>query len=201
MIPVLVSQRVTCDGGERRDALDRRWPEFLNRCGLCAIPLPNHAPTARELCEHYSGAGLLLTGGNSLAALGGDAPERDALERELFGRALEEGRAVLGVCRGMQLLLDHFGAELEAVDGHVDPTQEIEIEGLPTRVNSFHRFGCRVAPEPLEVWARAKDQVVKGIRHRELPIAGIMWHPERIEPFRNEDLQLFQSFLRPAELT
>ena len=47
---------------------------------------------------------MVLTGGNDLAALGGDAPERDATENALLDAAESRRLPVIGVCRGMQVI-------------------------------------------------------------------------------------------------
>ena len=77
--------------------------------------------------------------------------------------------------------------------------KEIEIEGRTAVVNSYHEWGSREAPAGLKVWARAADGVVKAVRHSSLPVWGIMWHPERIHPFRREDLDLLRRVLDPQE--
>jgi putative glutamine amidotransferase len=49
------------------------------------------------------------------------------------------------------------------------------------RVRSYHDWGVRpdaVGPE-LVVTAYAEDGTVEGVRHADLPIVGVMWHPER----------------------
>jgi putative glutamine amidotransferase len=48
-------------------------------------------------------------------------------------------------------------------------------------VNSYHRFGVRAVPPVLAVTARCGD-VIEGVRHRDFPVEGIMWHPEREDP-------------------
>ena len=85
---VAVTQRVAVVPayGERRDCLDQAWSRFLAACGLLPVLLPNVMETALELCEAAGVGGLLLTGGNDLAQLGGDAPERDAVENSLLDR-------------------------------------------------------------------------------------------------------------------
>lgn len=192
---VLTTQRSVADPRERRDALDQRWAGFLASCDLAALPVPNHLPTARALADRAPWTGLLLTGGNSLAECGGDAPERDECERYLLSRALARGAPVLGVCRGMQLLLSESGVRLEPVDGHVAARQWNTVEGRRRLVNSYHEWAARRAPPPWDVWATADDGVVKGIRDPHRRIIGIMWHPERLDPASPEDVQLFQRHL------
>ena len=107
-----VTQRVAVlpDRGERRDCLDQAWSRFLSACGLLPVLMPNVTSVALELCAQTNVAGLLLTGGNDLAAVGGDAPERDATENALLDMAEQQHLPVIGVCRGMQLLQQRSGA-------------------------------------------------------------------------------------------
>src|SRR5580698_10911742 len=105
MKTIAITQRVAVipQYGERRDCLDQAWARFIAACGLLPLALPNIPEVALSLFRNVDVAGLLLTGGNDLAALGGDAPERDATENALVDDAEARGLPVLGVCRGMQL--------------------------------------------------------------------------------------------------
>jgi len=194
MKAVAITQRVSVVSayGERRDCLDQAWTKFLAACGLLPVLLPNITEAALALCEGTGIAGLLLTGGNDLAVLGGDAPERDAVEHALLDLAERRGLPVLGVCRGMQVIQQRFAIPLRRVEGHVTQCQVIRIDGQPREVNSYHRFAAFDSRPPLEVWATAADGVVKAIRHSARPITGIMWHPERCAPFSPADVQLFR---------
>ena len=136
-----------------------------------------------------------MTGGNDLAALGGDAPERDALENALLDWAERHRLPVLGVCRGMQVIQQRFAIPLRRVEGHVTQRQVIRINGEPKEVNSYHHFAAFDTRPPLDVWAVAEDGVVKAIRHSAQPMTGIMWHPERSAPFSPADVALFRRVL------
>jgi putative glutamine amidotransferase len=47
---------------------------------------------------------------------------------------------------------------------------------------------------PLTTWAIADDGVIKGVRHADRRMLGLMWHPERREPFAEDDITLFSGF-------
>jgi putative glutamine amidotransferase len=191
---VAITQRVAVvpGYGERRDCLDQAWPRFLAACGLLPLAMPNVAQLALAMLRDANVTGLVLTGGNDLAALGGDAPERDATENALLDAAEARGVPVLAVCRGMQLLQQRCAIPLLRVEGHVTPRQNIRIDGQPAEVNSYHRFAASESRPPLDVWAVAADGVVKAVRHSARPITGIMWHPERNTPFAAADVSLFR---------
>lgn len=120
---------------------------------------------------------------STVAALyGGDAPERDEVERALIAWAM----LLLGVCRGMQMILHYFATPLERVGGHIR-TEHLLDDG--NTVNSFHGWGARTCMPPLTALRTAPDGVIEAVRHTAYPwIVGIMWHPERYHPFRCEEI-------------
>jgi putative glutamine amidotransferase len=194
MKTVAVTQRVVVDPphATRRDCLDQVWVKFLLRCGLLPIPIPNSVDAALTICENVSG--IVLTGGNDLAAYGGDAPERDETETALLDLAERRDLPVLGVCRGMQVIQHRFGTRLEKVHGHVASRQRISIDGKSVEVNSFHNFGAMEVCPPLMTWAVSDDGVIKAVRHTDRRMIGVMWHPERLEPFAADDVARFSRF-------
>jgi N5-(cytidine 5'-diphosphoramidyl)-L-glutamine hydrolase len=191
---VAITQRVSVipEYGERRDCLDQAWTKFLFACGLLPVLLPNVTEAALALFDRAGVAGLVLTGGNDLAALGGDAHERDAVEHALLNLAVQRELPVLGICRGMQVIQERFAIPLRRVDGHVTQRQVIRINGEPKEVNSYHHFAALDSRPPLDVWAVAADGAIKAIRHAAQPITGIMWHPERTHPYSPTDIALFR---------
>lgn len=198
MTPIVaVTQRVAIDPrtGERRDALDQRWTPFLAACGLVPLLLPNDVEAALTLMSETPLRGLLLTGGNTLAAYGGDAPERDRVEQEALAYARARRMPVLGVCRGMQVLLDAFGVPLAHVDGHAGAVHP--VTGGRT-VNSFHDFAAVHEAGPLSITARTDDGVVEAVQHPAERIRGVMWHPERADTFDHHDITLVRSLFREA---
>jgi N5-(cytidine 5'-diphosphoramidyl)-L-glutamine hydrolase len=193
---IAVSQRVSVieSYAERRDSLDQRWNNFLQQSGFLPILIPNQVEMAMQIVRTVPLKGILLTGGEDLCIHGGDSPERDKTEDFLFAYAREKVLPVLGICRGMQLIQNYYGIKLIELNDHVKKKQVIEINGKLAAVNSYHCLGSMENSEPLETWAVAKDGVIKAIKHRELPIQGVMWHPERMDPFRSDDIYFFQSF-------
>lgn len=214
MKPVLITQRVETvpEYGERRDALDQRWVGLLAKVGLVPVAVPNKIDSSglRGLLSLPGLAGVILTGGASLVEYGGATPERDALERELIANALESRTPLLGVCRGLQVLLTYFGAALDVIEGHVAVRHGLSVCGKgafadrlrPLRdVNSYHDLCARSLDAPLRVVAKADDGTIEAVEHSDAPLAGIMWHPERAETPSDPDLDMLAWFFgaRPGE--
>jgi anthranilate synthase/aminodeoxychorismate synthase-like glutamine amidotransferase len=114
----------------------------------------------------------------------------------------ERGTPVLGVCLGHQSLAQEFGGKVVRGEPVHGKTAEMEhdgrtiYEGLesPLVVGRYHSLV--VAPEELpgelEVSARAGD-VIMGLRHRELPVEGVQFHPESVLTPRGK--QMLRNFL------
>jgi gamma-glutamyl-gamma-aminobutyrate hydrolase PuuD len=180
--------------GERRDALDIRWPRFLAACDVVGVPLPNDPALAVRNASALTIGGILLTGGDDLGEVGGQSPLRDETERLLLEWALAREMPVMGVCRGMQLIMLAFGSRLERVDHHVAVRHDIMGE-ICRSVNSYHRWGATSVARPL-VAAAKSGKVVEAIRHAEAPVLGVMWHPEREFPVDEADRQMLRDFLQ-----
>lgn len=193
----LVSQRVDIlhDRAERRDAVDQRLLDWLASCDFLPVPVPNRPERLATLWKRVRPAAVVLSGGNDLAAYGGDAPERDATERTLLTQAMQERVPVLGICRGAQLLLHELGHALEPVAGHIGARHSLRFQSCDRTVNSFHSWGCRAHDASLQVLARSADDVIEAFCHAELKLLGIMWHPEREAPFHAHDRALLERHL------
>lgn len=137
-----------------------------------------HDITAERMAE-LAPKGIILSGGPASVYEAG-APRCDP---ELF----KLGIPVLGICYGMQLMC-------EALGGKVDNTPSREYGPAKCSINKPDSlFGS--LPDQIDVWMSHGDQVSSisdnfvmlaatatcpyaAIRHRELPVFGIQFHPE-----------------------
>ena len=110
---------------------------------------------------------------------------------DLVRFAAQAGIPVFGVCLGLQGIVEAFGGELGVLDYpmHGKPSMITHrnkgvFEGLPEqfKVGRYHSLFARkeTFPACLEVTAESEDGVIMGVRHRELPIEGVQFHPESI---------------------
>ena len=175
---IAVTQRVesVTTVGERRDALDQRWIDFLLSIDLLPVLVPNKLEYVRWLTENDPIDGVLLTGGNSLVRYEGDAPERDEVEYFLLQWIIKKNIPVLGVCRGMQVIQEYFRNELEAVPGHVATRHSLIVEegrrlsdvvSLLPDVNAYHDFGAMNVKGELLLVASSLDGTVMALEHNE----------------------------------
>lgn len=177
---------------ERRDCADQRIADFIYACGYLPIPVPNDARIVAELMDKLEPDGIILTGGNSLAKYGGNAPERDAMDTALIKAAIEKGVPIYGFCRGMQSILDYFGNKLVNVSGHVAVRHELIQENNETyEVNSYHNQACVELKEAcgLQIIAKTEDGVIEAVQHQNYPIIATMWHPEREKEYDAKDME------------
>jgi anthranilate synthase/aminodeoxychorismate synthase-like glutamine amidotransferase len=95
----------------------------------------------------------------------------------------------LGVCLGHQAIVEAFGGEvgqaqalLHGKSSAVEHDGRGVFAGLPQEFEAgrYHSLAATRVPDELEVTARTTDGEVMGVRHRELPIEGVQFHPESV---------------------
>ncbi|HWB84370.1 MAG TPA: anthranilate synthase component I [Bryobacteraceae bacterium] len=110
---------------------------------------------------------------------------------ELVKTAVRLGVPVFGVCLGLQGVVEAFGGELGVLDYpvHGKPSTVRHhgsslFEGLPRefQVGRYHSLFARRErlPECLEVTAESDDGVIMAVRHKQLPVEAVQFHPESI---------------------
>jgi len=182
------------------------------------IPILDDPVNAGKIVAHLDG--LILTGGVDVdPSLYGEkntksmgvCVERDRFEIALLNSARQQARAVLGICRGIQIINVAFGGslyqdiptEIENVLQHNDweagkdayhsilftrqsPLTEL-FSSIELQVNSSHHQSLKKIGKGLEVLAAAKDGVIEAIHcPADRFTFGVQWHPERMP---NDPLQ------------
>jgi anthranilate synthase len=115
---------------------------------------------------------------------------------------------VFGVCLGLQGMVEAFGGELGVLDYpmHGKPSLVRNrgvgvFEGLPAefRVGRYHSLYAirEKLPACLEITAESEDGVIMGVRHRELPMEAVQFHPESILTLEGDcGLRLMENVVR-----
>jgi anthranilate synthase/aminodeoxychorismate synthase-like glutamine amidotransferase len=104
-------------------------------------------------------------------------------------RRLAPRMPTLGVCLGHQAIVEAFGGEIgparQLVHGKASPISHDGrglFRGLPTAFEAgrYHSLAVMRVPECLDVSATCGDGEVMAVRHRELPVDGVQFHPESV---------------------
>jgi putative glutamine amidotransferase len=172
---------------EKRDALSHEWPPLVEQLGGQPILIPNRLRDVHGFLDAVRPEGLILSGGDNY----GDDADRDRTEREVFSYGVKNRIPTIGVCRGMQVINLLLGGGMQRNSGaeHVNKDHGVSIVdeafapmlGNALTVNSYHAH--TILPGDLaarlKTFAACSDGTVEGFSHAALPIAGVMWHPER----------------------
>lgn len=129
-------------------------------------------------------------------------PNEAGISMEAIKRFGEAGTPVLGVCLGHQAIGQVFGGRVvrnEPIHGKtIDISHDSNtiFHGLPhpMQVGRYHSLvvDWEGLPKELEVSAEGGG-LIMALRHRDLPIEGVQFHPESI--LTTEGMRLLQNFL------
>jgi putative glutamine amidotransferase len=190
------------------------------------LPLLTDRTLLRALYERSDG--LLFSGGEDVdPALYGEplheqcgpiSHERDEMELVLARWAMDDGKPLLAICRGIQVLnvalggslYQDIGAQLPGAGRHpwypdyprnrlshtVLVTTETRLADILTTtslpVNSLHHQAIQEVAPGLAVVARAPDGVIEGVEAENHPFAiGVQWHPEDLAADEARHQRLF----------
>ncbi|GAA5158126.1 MULTISPECIES: aminodeoxychorismate/anthranilate synthase component II [Amycolatopsis] len=126
-----------------------------------------------------------------LVSPGPGTPERAGQSIEVVRRCAEQRTPLLGVCLGHQAIGVAWGATVDRAPELLHgKTSQVHHEGtgvlagLPDPFTATRYHSLTVLPETIpaefEVTARTESGVVMGMRHRELPVEGVQFHPESV---------------------
>ncbi len=176
----------------------KEYLDFLERFGFVPVIVPFHSSSLflMEKCD-----GFLLPGGEDIDAVyygeENDAhnrlvePEIDRLDRKILRYAFENGRPILGICRGIQVINVYCRGTLIQ---HVDPSEHpggerrilriypsspfYKIMGKEIEINSYHHQIIGRLGEDLIAHGES-DGAIELITHRTFPLIGVQYHPEK----------------------
>jgi para-aminobenzoate synthetase component II len=126
-----------------------------------------------------------------LLSPGPGTPERAGASIDLVQACAAAHTSLLGVCLGHQAIGVAFGATVdrapELLHGKTSSVYHTNVgvlQGLPDPFTATRYHSLTIMPETLpaelEVTARTRSGVIMGVRHAELPIHGVQFHPESI---------------------
>ncbi|MBR9706378.1 gamma-glutamyl-gamma-aminobutyrate hydrolase family protein [Candidatus Pacearchaeota archaeon] len=219
----LITQRDFADPKlGKLDALEQNYVDYYHQdWGFTLVPVSTQTKVLGSYFD-LDPSLIILSGGNDISPdLYNGKPfpstsiskQRDRLERKIISAAINRKIPILGECRGMQLLNTYFKGTLlpdikqSYQENHTATTHPIQIihEDLAktlgiknATVNSYHNQGItekELSPQ-LKAFAKTKNGIIEGIYHPNLPILGIMWHPERGDCTKQVSEKIIDTFLR-----
>jgi anthranilate synthase component 2 len=156
--------------------------QYLGELGAAVKVVRNDAASLDEIESMHPEAIVISPGPCTPSEAGISVP----LVRRFAGRV-----PILGVCLGHQAIGQAFGARIiraqRVMHGKLSSIvhdQRGVFAGVPSPFNAtrYHSLAIERAslPEVLDVTATADDGEIMAIRHRELPVEGVQFHPEAI---------------------
>lgn len=135
---------------------------------------------------------------------------RDAVELQLAAWALRDGKPLMGICRGHQVITVAAGGSLwqdiaeETGVSHCARqhwarfapfSRLVRYLGVECcySVNSFHHQAVKRVPRGWYVAAESLTGIVEAIEHPTLPVISVQWHPEVLGD--GASARLFTAFL------
>jgi len=140
---------------------------------------------------------------------GPGTPEQSGICLALTEAAAETKTPLLGVCLGHQTIGQVFGGKVvrchEIVHGKMGAMHhggKGVFAGLPSPFEATRYHSLIVEreslPDSLEVTAWLEDGTIMGLKHRELPIEGVQFHPESIASEHGH--RMLRTFLEGANV-
>jgi anthranilate synthase/aminodeoxychorismate synthase-like glutamine amidotransferase len=173
--------------------------QYLGELGAEPIVHRNDAITVDEALALEPDAVLLSPGPGR--------PESSGIICDAITAFAAVGTPVLGVCLGHQAIGHVYGGDVvrapQLMHGKTSPIEhhgEGVFAGLPSPLTATRYHSLVIdhdtVPDCLAVTARSADGIVMGVRHRDLDVEGVQFHPESILTGCGHDL--LRNFLARA---
>jgi anthranilate synthase component 2 len=201
-VSAVVWDRETVIVIDNYDSFTFNLVQYLRELGATTTVARNDALTAAAVVARRPRLVVLSPGPGR--------PEEAGICVDLVRAAASERIPLLGVCLGHQAIAVAFGGRVGAAPvlmhgkcSDVDHDGRGIFAAIPsplraTRYHSLVAFAGSLPPE-LEVSATTADGTVMGIRHRDLPIEGVQFHPESVGTPHGRDLLRNMLTLAPVD--
>ena len=180
-------------------------PTKTSRVRVRLIMLSSTLPMAKPrviiiaVCEPTLPVMAITTGTKDASTKTMGSPGSLAMVEAFAGKV-----PLLGVCLGHQCIVQHFGGEIIAAGSLMHgKTSWIEHDGCslyrglpsPFEAGRYHSLAANRlnVPDELQVTATTNTHEIMGVRHHELPIEGVQFHPESV--LTPEGPMLLENFL------
>jgi para-aminobenzoate synthetase component II len=165
------------------DSFTYNLVQYLGELGAELDVVRNDRASAEELVERGADRAVVSPGPCT--------PDEAGVSVEAIPALAQAGVPVLGVCLGHQAIAAAYGAIVERAPELLHgKTSQVEHEGAgvlaglpsPFTATRYHSLSVREGslPDQIEVTARTSGGVIMALRHRDLPLEGVQFHPESV---------------------
>lgn len=146
---------------------------------------------------------VILTGSNFMLS----KPDTRMVFRPEMDLVRETDLPFLGICFGHQLMGAAYGSQVVDLGHNIREFKKVRLlgkerlfEGLPSSINvsESHRQALSRVPEGFRHLAESATSQVEAMCHRERPIYGVQFHPERSDEKHPHGRIIIQNFLKLA---
>ncbi len=176
--------------------------QYLGEAGASPVVYRNDKITAGQVIDLVPD-GILISPGPGV-------PSQAGITDELIRKAAESGIFVFGVCLGHQAIGEVFGSKvvrapylMHGKTSMIHHDGKGVFKGLenPFRATRYHSLIVEEESlsAELEISATSEDGLIMGVRHRELAVEGVQFHPESI--YTDSGKAIIRNFLDLAVRT
>jgi gamma-glutamyl-gamma-aminobutyrate hydrolase PuuD len=173
-----LSQRILYHKGRAYDSIEHGWYSYLKEHTLFCLP--------NDLNQDFN---LIATNLDAYIITGGDdSALRRTVEIKFASAFMEKGKPIIGVCHGAFLLTSLLGGEVIDVQGHTETEHSVIYNDKRKLVNSYHNIAIKKlhksgTPLCIDLAGNVEAYIDNNI-------AGIIWHPERMDdPWIPDEIQ------------
>ncbi|OZG69647.1 anthranilate synthase component II [Bifidobacterium eulemuris] len=158
---------------------------YLKTLGATVDVVRNDAidPTQPGLLDEYDGV---------LISPGPGAPAESGASEDVIRLCAATRKPMFGVCLGLQALAEVYGCTVghapTIMHGKTSPVEHIDdeiFEGVanPMTATRYHSLAVEPSSVPEELvvtaWTQG-DHIIQGVKHRDLPMYAVQFHPESV---------------------
>lgn len=164
------------------DSFTFNLAQIIEQTGLCELKVVSYDDLSDDLVERFDK--IVMSPGPGIPA---DFPNLQILVKKYF-----RTKSILGVCLGHEVIGLAFGGTIQnkgVFHGVTKRTWLTEqksyvFEGLPNEFEAgcYHSWALdeQTFPDELEITARAEDNVIMALSHKDFDLVGFQYHPESI---------------------
>lgn len=167
---------------DNNDSFTFNLAQIIEQSGLCELAVVPYNKVTDELIEKFDK--IVISPGPGIPS---DFPNLKRIVKKFY-----KSKSILGVCMGHEAIALAFGGSIHhkgIFHGVVKRTSIIKadhyiFEDIPNEFEAglYHSWALdeETFPDELEITARADDNVIMALCHKEYDLTGFQFHPESI---------------------